>query len=61
VAEEEPKIDPNVRAAIEDLERTLGTRVRIVEKDRGRGRIEIDYFSEDDLDRIYQLIAGERK
>jgi len=61
VAEEEPKIDPNVRAAIEDLERTLGTRVRIVEKDKGRGRIEIDYFSEDDLDRIYQLIAGERK
>ncbi|MBL8295531.1 MAG: ParB/RepB/Spo0J family partition protein [Bryobacterales bacterium] len=61
VAEEEPKIDPNVRAAIEDLERTLGTRVRIVEKDRGRGRIEIDYFSEDDLDRIYQLITGEGK
>jgi ParB family chromosome partitioning protein len=61
VPEEEPKIDPNVRAAIEDLERTLGTRVRIVEKDRGRGRIEIDYFSEDDLDRIYQLIVGEGK
>lgn len=61
VPEEEPKIDPNVRAAIEALERTLGTRVRIVEKDRGRGRIEIDYFSEDDLDRIYQLIVGDGK
>lgn len=61
VPEEEPKTDPNVRAAIEALERTLGTRVRIVEKDRGRGRIEIDYFSEDDLDRIYQLIVREEK
>jgi ParB family chromosome partitioning protein len=54
---ERAKIDPNVRAAIDDLEAALGTRVRIVEKGNGRGRIEIDYFSEDDLDRIYQIIV----
>lgn len=59
--EDEPKVDPNVRAAIEDLERMLGTRVRIIERGRGSGRIEIDYFSEDDLDRIYQLIVGAAK
>jgi ParB family chromosome partitioning protein len=56
---EPPKVDPNVRAAVEELERTLGTRVRIVEKSVNRGRIEIDYFSQDDLDRLYELIVGE--
>ena len=50
-------IDPNVRAAIDELERSLGTRVRIIERGRGKGRVEIDYFSAEDLDRIYSLIV----
>lgn len=56
---EPPKVDPNVKAAVEELERVLGTRVRIVEKSPKRGRIEIDYFSQDDLSRIYEMIVGE--
>ena len=56
---EEPKVDPNVKAAIEQLERALGTRVRIVERSDQRGRIEIDYFSQEDLDRIYAQIVRE--
>ncbi|MBM3793233.1 MAG: ParB/RepB/Spo0J family partition protein [Acidobacteria bacterium] len=56
---EPPKVDPNVKAAAEELERVLGTRVRILEKSPKRGRIEIDYFSQDDLSRIYDLIVGE--
>ena len=55
----EPPIDPNVKAAIRELENALGTKVRIIEKGSGKGRIEIDYFSQDDLDRIYTQIAGE--
>jgi ParB family chromosome partitioning protein len=51
-------LDPNVKAAIADMERVLGTKVRIVEKSNNRGRIEIDYYTPDDLDRIYTLIAG---
>ena len=36
---DEVKIDPNVKAAIQEMERVLGTKVRIVEKaQRGRGR-----------------------
>jgi ParB family chromosome partitioning protein len=51
--------DPNVRAAAEGLERILGTRVRIVEVNEQRGRIEIEYYSQEELDRIYeQLTAG---
>lgn len=56
---EKTKQDPNVRAAAEELERALGTRVRIVERSPQRGRIEIEYFSQDDLDRIYnQIVEG---
>ncbi len=55
---EQPKVDPNVKAATQELERILGTRVRIIEKSTNKGRIEIDYFSPDDLQRIYELIAG---
>lgn len=54
------RIDPNVQAAIEELERALGTRVRVIEKNKDRGKIEIEYFSQDDLDRIYQQIVGEQ-
>ena len=49
--------DPNVRAAIEQLERTLGTRVRLVAKSDERGRIEIEFYSHEDLDRIYTIIV----
>lgn len=56
---EEPVLDPNVKAAIRELENALGTRVRIHEKAPGKGRIEIDYYSADDLDRIYSVIVGE--
>lgn len=52
--------DPNVRAAAEELERALGTRVRIIELSDQRGRIEIEYYSQAELDRLYQQIVGER-
>ncbi len=50
--------DPNVKAAIEELERALGTRVRIVELSEQRGRIEIEYYSQAELDRLFQHITG---
>ncbi len=56
---DEPK-DPNVKAAIDELERALGTRVRIVELTDQRGRIEIEYYSQADLDRLFQHFVGER-
>jgi ParB family chromosome partitioning protein len=56
---EEVQVDPNVKAAITELERALGTKVRIVEKAKRGGRIEIDYYSAEDLDRIYNVIVPE--
>jgi ParB family chromosome partitioning protein len=54
----EPRQDPNVRAAVEEMARALGTRVRIVELSEQRGKIEIEYYSQTDLDRLYQQIVG---
>jgi len=52
--------DVHTRAAEEQLRLTLGTRVRIVRRGT-RGRIEIDFASEDELIRIYeQLFEGRR-
>ncbi|SPE24542.1 Stage 0 sporulation protein J [Acidobacteriia bacterium SbA2] len=55
-SEAKPPMDPNVRAAAQELERTLGTRVKI-RGDGRRGAIEISYFSSEDLNRIYDLIV----
>ncbi len=51
--------DPNVKAAIQELERVLGTRVRISGRPDHRGRLEIDFYSGEDLQRIYSLIVNE--
>ena len=58
---EKPLEDPNIKAAIRELEGVLGTRVRIVEKTDQHGRIEIEYYSQEDLQRVYELILSTRK
>jgi ParB family chromosome partitioning protein len=58
-AKQEGPTDPNVKFALTELERVLGTKVRIIESRGGKGRIEIEYYSPDDLSRIYDLVVGE--
>jgi ParB family transcriptional regulator, chromosome partitioning protein len=55
---EDPLQDPNIKAAVGSLEAALGTRVRIVEKSDQRGRIEIEYYSQEELQRIYEWIVS---
>ncbi len=50
-------LDPNVRAALDEMAMALGTRVRLVAKSATSGRLEIEYYSQDDLDRIYSVIV----
>jgi ParB family chromosome partitioning protein len=57
--EPEEAVDPNVKAAIDELQRVLGTRVRILAKSDNKGKIEIEYYSAEDLDRIYTTIVGD--
>ena len=55
-AKPEKPTDVHTRAAEEKLRLALGTRARIVRKGKG-GRIEIDFTSEDELQRIYELLT----
>jgi ParB family chromosome partitioning protein len=52
----ERPVDPNVKAAEDKLSKTLNTKVRIAAKGRG-GSIEIEYYSAEDLDRIYSWLT----
>lgn len=48
-----------MREAEERLTRSLGTKVRIQEgREQGKGRLEISYFSTDDLERLLGLLTG---
>ena len=53
------ELDPNVSAALNDLEQRLGTKVRLIGQGKGKGKIEIEYYSAEDLERIYALLMGE--
>lgn len=50
-------VDANVKAAETKLMRSLNTNVKILPAKKGPGgKIEIEYYSSDDLDRIFQVI-----
>ena len=52
------KIDANVKVAETKLRRYLGTQVHILPDGKGTGgKIEIEYYSESDLNRVYELIG----
>jgi ParB family chromosome partitioning protein len=46
-------LDPNVRAAVHALEQSLGTKVTVHERE-GKGRIEIHFFSLEEMNRLYE-------
>ena len=51
-------VDANVKAAETKLMRTLNTNVKIVAGKKGTGgKIEIEYYGTDDLDRIFQILV----
>jgi len=52
--------DIHYRQFEENLIEALGTKVRIVTKNNNVGKIEIEYYSADDLDRICELLQGKK-
>ena len=58
-AKAEPDKDVHTRAAEERLHFVLGARVRIVRKRNG-GRIEIDFGSEEELQRLFEMLTGDK-
>jgi ParB family chromosome partitioning protein len=55
---ESPDVDANLRALVEDLQRALGTKVRVLPKGQTtKGKIEIEYYTLPDLERIIGSIT----
>jgi ParB family transcriptional regulator, chromosome partitioning protein len=53
-----PLVDPDLKSVVENLQRSLGTRVRLLPKARStKGKIEIEYYTLADLERIIQVIS----
>lgn len=50
------KIDANLQALEDNLKQSLGTKVKIVGRKKG-GKIEISYFSPDDLERLLERLG----
>jgi len=53
----EPQLDPNVREVQEQLQRALGLKVHIEDRN-GRGRVIIEYAKLDDFDTLLEQLAG---
>ena len=45
----------------EKMKRVLGTKVSISPKGNGKGKIEIEYYSDDDLERMFEMITSVQK
>lgn len=50
-------VDPYIQHLTDELKKTLGTQVRITDK-HGKGRIEIEYYSKDELERLIEILEG---
>ncbi len=50
---------PETKALEDDFRRALGTKVSLSRDSRGGGRLAIQFYSEEDLEGIYDLIVGE--
>lgn len=40
------------------MKNIMGTKVNVNQKANGKGRIEIEYYSEDELERIFDMIMS---
>lgn len=52
----EPAKDPNIASLEDELRRKLGTQVRLKAGTKSRGKIEIEYYNLDDLERILAVL-----
>jgi ParB family chromosome partitioning protein len=50
-------LDPNLQAIVEDITRIFGTKVRI-KKSGEQGKIEIEYYSQEELERITEILLS---
>lgn len=62
VAEPQPKesepVSPETQALEEDFRGTLGTKVNLYRNRKGKGRLVVHFYSEEELQTIYDVIVG---
>jgi ParB family chromosome partitioning protein len=51
-------VPPEIQALEEDFRETLGTKVNLYRNRKGRGRLVIHFYSEEELQAIYDVIVG---
>ena len=51
------RLDPDLERVEEDLRRSLGTKVSLAKSRKG-GRIVIEYYSDEELGRLYDRLTG---
>lgn len=61
VNQEKVKLDAVYQEVEEKMKTILGTKVMINQKDSMKGKIEIEYYSPQELDRIYELLQSIKK
>jgi ParB family chromosome partitioning protein len=55
----EALLDPDLRSVVEQMQRALGTKVRLLPRSgSNKGKIEIEYYNLPDLERIIHTITG---
>ena len=53
--------DANLRSLVEQMQRSLGTKVRLLHRaGSGRGKVVIEYYSLADLERIIRMMTGDK-
>ncbi len=53
------KIDPRIKHLEDELISALGTKVKLTYQ-KGSGKIIVNYFSDDDFDRIFSILTGNK-
>lgn len=56
--EERTSFDPNEARMVEEMQQALGTRVMLRRGAGGGGRIEIEFYSEEELERLVQMLIS---
>ena len=50
--------DPNIVQLEDELRRSLGTKVQLKNQSGGKGKIEIEYYNLDELERLLEILRG---
>lgn len=43
------------------MKEVIGTKVHIASKGKGKGKIEIEYYSDEELERVFELLMSLRR